>query len=366
MENLESLKDCHSKKHLGRIIPNLQLRDDSPTIYFKFQDQSIIEFEFCTGRQIPRAYGNRMALEFKNDLEYIESTKDICTFFFKDNSKIEIDINQFPCEWTKFPRNIGRIPRMIITTEESWYSYAIFNRNAFGANVAKIVDGCTEKSAMLFAHIRTIKYASEAEKQKFVDIINGKLGKSPIEGFQGNEIQLEYDSVLLTIAVHGFLTSLKTLLDNYAFLLACTIGLKSVGDFGKAKVNGKKISGGSIINALRNNCPKSYSSGKDLADIIEKHSNNWISNVVSIRDQAAHHTSISSYDKICLIAKRNINTNLFNIQFLPITIKDIELHIYFNEILKNLKTFLEETIEHIPGLIKSEINIDMYGEPFIQ
>jgi|GEM_PF-3796745 len=368
MKELESLSDSLAKKNIARIIPNVKSIEDSPTLHLDFLDGSFVEFEIKLGRQTPRAFGDakQMANDFNTDLDCISCTKEALTFHFKDKSRMDFNLIEMGANWTKYPRNVGGILKVKILTEESWSATSIFNRNAFASNVGKIVDGCADKSAMLFAHKNSIEYFCEIEKEKFLAVVNGKTtAKFRLDYLKEDSIQLEYNSILLTAAVQGFLVSLKALLDNYAFLLSSSIMLKSANSFGKSKVGGVNISGGLIVNALRKSCPKSYTFGNELSDVIERHSKDWISKTIEYRDQATHHSSISTFENICLIASKNKN-NIYELNFLPITINDVEVHIYFNGVLSNLRRFFSETLKYFPNCNKELVNVDNFGKGFIK
>lgn len=370
MKDLSALKDCSAKKYVGFIKPNIHTRMDSSTVYFELVDTSEIEFELRTGQQIPRVYAknaDNLGKELVSDLKHIECMSDKCSFHFMDGSKFDIVLEGLNLSWTKFPRNIGRIPRIIIASEEAWAALSVFIGNAFPSGVSKIVEGCSQKSAILFGHARTVVLASIHERSRFRDILNGNTNlPSPLIDFKGEEIQIELESILLDSAVHGFLISLKALLDIYALLVARTIGIKGGASFSKAKVGGVEISGGSLINTLRKSCPKSYSQGNELANVLEKHSNEWISNRVAIRDQATHQTHIQTYGRICIFAKKNSISGIYELNEYPITIEDVEINTYFNETLVNLKRFVCETIAFLPGVNINEMNMAHYGGSFIK
>jgi hypothetical protein len=57
--------------------------------------------------------------------------------------------------------------------------------------------------------------------------------------------------------------------------------------FNKGKVSGNTISGGRLVNWLRNSAPSESSAG-EIADITLNHSEIWITNAVEIRDDLIH------------------------------------------------------------------------------
>ena len=112
----------------------------------------------------------------------------------------------------------------------------------------------------------------------------------------------------LHLSIHSFLSSVKTFLDVVVQLIG-TEGLVS------AKIRGfnkeGNIIGGRLLKILENNATKSNKhEAKTLHDLIVKHKELWIDDVVKNRDLLVHPEGFSKIMFVFVLSEKNGNLNL--------------------------------------------------------
>jgi hypothetical protein len=99
----------------------------------------------------------------------------------------------------------------------------------------------------------------------------------------------------------GFVISVKALLDVMA-----TVWVKIADSntdtmtFNKGSVNGDTIAGGRLINWFRCTCNTKFENHAKVASTIEKHSREWITELVKYRDNFNHHGGIPNMIPLCV------------------------------------------------------------------
>jgi hypothetical protein len=355
------LKASAAAKHIENMIHHLEVKRDSPVWPIRFKDQSEFRFNLVEGRIAPRLHGSSgsMADACLKDIDVIEATQELCVFRFKDGTKAEIDLRQegLKVQWTKHPKIMGDMPQVIITSNEVWSVFSLFDPNAFPKNCAKLANGCANKAALIFSNFQFARDALSADTQRLLGILNNRDRQlNPLTGVSVDEIQFEYDSMGLTVAVNGFLTELKSFLDSYAFLMCKLTGAGSKADFGKAKVDaGDTLSGGCIINALRRKSPVGFTNGNVLADLIERRSREWMAKTVGLRDEAVHAVEIGSLRRVRGVARKLPGNALYTFEMLPVVIAETPLLEYFARVIEKLRDFIVETQAYLPGVNRDSL-----------
>jgi len=358
-----------SMRHIANMKPHLEMIEDSPTWKISFKDGSEIRFNLVVGKAaIPRSRGalGSMAELCRADIESIDVTEESCTIKFKDKSGMQFPLTQMPIKMTRNPKLFGEMPRLIIASEETWSSFALFDPNAYPPKCRTLADLCAGQAALLFFHVGRIREVIRIDGVALTDLLSGRNGRrSPLEGYPGNEIQAEHDSIALTVAVNGALAALKSFLDTFAFLISKLVGTGKHTDFGKAKVKGDSLSGGCIINSLRRNCPASYTRGGELADYIEEQSRTWIHRAVVFRDESLHAAGIKTLRKIRVLVGRRPGDAVFMLTLLPVVIDEIVVEDYFSTLVTNLRAFVQNVLRYFPEVTLDKLPGEQFGEFWI-
>ena len=357
-----------SMRHLTNMRPHLEMIEDSPTWKLLFNDNSQIQFDLVVGKATPRAYGNpeSFAEACRRDIASIDVTEEVCTVSFKDKSGMQFPLKQMPIKMTRHPKVFGNMPRLIVASEETWSSFALFDPNAYPQKCRTLADLCAGQAALIFFHVRQIQRVIQLDGIALTDLLSGRNGRrSPLEGYGGNAIQAEHDSIALTVAVNGALSALKSFLDTFAFLISKLLGTGKHMDFGKAKVKGDSLAGGCIINSLRRNCPASFKQGNQLADYIEAQSRAWIHRAVVLRDESLHAAGIKSLRKIRVLVERRPTDTVFGLTLLPVVIDETAIEEYFASVINNLRTFIQEVLRYFPDVTLEQLPGEKFGEYWI-
>lgn len=358
-----------SMGHLANMRPHLEMVEDSPTWKILFNDDSEIRFDLVVGKSaMPRTRGapGSMAELCRTDIASIDVTEKTCTIKFKDKSGMQFPLTQLPIKMTRNPKLFGEMPRLIVASEETWSSFALFDPNAYPPRCRTLADQCAGQAALLFFHVRQIREVMRIDGIALTDLLSGRNGqRSPLEGYGGEAIQAEHDSIPLTVAVNGALAALKSFLDTFAFLISKLVGTGKHTDFGKTKVKGETLAGGCIINSLRRNCPDSFTRGEDLANYIEEQSRAWIHRAVVLRDESLHAAGVKTLRKIRVLVNRRAGDTVFALTLLPVVIDETAIEEYFSSLINNLRAFVQGVLRHFPEVTLDKLPGEKFGEFWI-
>jgi hypothetical protein len=169
-----------------------------------------------------------------------------------------------------------------------------------------------------------------------------------------------YDGVSYQVALHGLLYALKSFLDVFSFFVAKYLkpDAKAIS-FGKGRVGGNKISGGSFINWLLNTKFDNFPSRDALADLLECHSRKWIDQAISYRDDLTHRTSIRGFiDMHVVLDHKRPYIKRENIDQ-PSMPDGTNLTQYSKFLVDSLMEFIVEVLEILPKVDRKLITCDM-------
>lgn len=158
-------------------------------------------------------------------------------------------------------------------------------------------------------------------------------------------------------ALQAVLFEIKAFLDLYSRLIMKLFdlaGIKgAIDDFGKGKVNGKSISGGSLINWLRNCVPTTDPYVARLADVIQRHSEEWISDAVSIRDTVGHRYEISGIKGLVVQLPMPLPQFPSTSVASPVMPTGEHLEDFAQVLIEKLFPFIDETVVLLPDVNRS-------------
>lgn len=251
-------------------------------------------------------------------------------------------------ECMEMPYNL--IP-VIIVGPESWKSFGILNPNAFSSDLKPDVMACADKLALISYSIQIIQKEIDRDVNKFIKELNyGDAFKDFIPDLQKPTIVI-YHNMSFQAGLQSFFIATKSMLDIYARIISKAIkpGSRLFG-FNKAKVGGKKVVGGSLLNFINQNAPKSYADKEKLIGILSSHIDNWISDVVKFRDKIVHEGQLTDLMKMCVPLSKKPQTIIKDEITLP-TIRDKgNVLEYCQLIQKNINRMLKETLVLLPNV----------------
>lgn len=178
---------------------------------------------------------------------------------------------------------------VLVVGKLSWKASGIFNPNAFPSVLRSTAMNCGDQLALIENSLGTTKALIEKQKIEFLEI----LKKDPsFKGFtpdpQKPAIAFYHNLSFLSHFLSFFLY-FKAFLDQYARIVSRLIDSRSsIFGFNKQNIDGRKISGGRLINWLRNSTPSNFANCCILADIFIRHVSEWVEEIVQIRDFLIH------------------------------------------------------------------------------
>jgi len=168
---------------------------------------------------------------------------------------------------------------------ESWKSLGILNPNAFSADLRSSAMVCADKFALVSHSIRIIQKAIDRDLEAFTKQLNHSAA---FKGFTPNPQKPPiaiYHNMSFQAGVQSFFITTKSMLDIYSRIISKAIVPKSnLFSFGKARFRGKRIPGGTLLNFLERNTTRSYADNGKLIGILLSHIDDWIGDVVELRD----------------------------------------------------------------------------------
>jgi len=245
--------------------------------------------------------------------------------------------------------------------------YALFNQNAFNTELKKLISSCALRAGIMRHHVLTIQPYIESDRAELVQLIKDHWDndfKLVLE--KDTEDQwIELSSLSYLSAIDGVLMSLKSLLDVYANVISKSFIPSQNLKFNRGNIEGgDKLAGGKLIKWLQGSIPvKDEKTANILADIITKHSREWITDVVEFRDKIVHDGEIrgliAAGTSLKIFAEHGFNPQLIRG---PYILDNQDIYEYCINILKNTNTFLEETISILPNVNLKLINFKKYGK----
>ncbi len=240
---------------------------------------------------------------------------------------------------------------LIIVSNERWESFSLFNSNAYPKFLNELVDSCGERLALIYYYVNLLNLEITSDRKCFLNELNKQLQNFTLK--DKLEYIVYYQGITYIASLHGTLYSLKSFLDVFINLNASLITNKIEQiSCHKKNINNRKLACGNFINWLRNLSHKNDNI-KNLTNIIEENSKNWITQAVNYRDILAHSGEIKGFKHLRLILQKN-KKNYTNEDILLPTMPDgTSVDTYCNEkILKNLIHFIKETLNLLPNINK--------------
>lgn len=240
---------------------------------------------------------------------------------------------------------------LVVVSPELWSAYAVFNPNAFATDLSSIVDSCSLRLGMLAALSTSLSLEVEREWQILEAELEADRGGLSNSVLESNVPIVAYADGLQYLGVlYSYLATVKSFLDVYALLMGKTIGRNITWSFKRGCVAQDDISGGPIINWLRRSAPKTLTSSGILAEAIEHHSRNWITELVRYRDIISHYSEIPQMRHLSVPLRRIIPIFDRNDRILPALPNGQELPQFSKDTIDKIRNFVGDTVIHLPGI----------------
>ncbi len=241
---------------------------------------------------------------------------------------------------------------VLVVGKLSWKSIGIFNPNAFPSKLRSTAMNCGDQLALIENSLSNTTTLIEKQKVEFLKI----LQKDPsFKGFTPNPqkpaIAFYHNLAFLTHFI-SFFVYFKAFLDQYARFVSRLIDSRSsIFGFNKQNIDGHKISGGRLINWLRNSAPSDCANCSKLAEIFIRHVIEWINETIQIRDSLVHSPYFLAEYSISI--PLNSSTSMLssdNLSPPKIPGTNVEILIYMEQALKSLYTLVYDTLPLLPNV----------------
>lgn len=249
--------------------------------------------------------------------------------------------------------------KIIVVRKFTGAAGRLFNGNAFPDYVAKEIDACLLRLALFLYHSDRLVHEIEEDLTKFLQTLHLHPSLSDLDAAVKSRPDLQLvaysDGLECMVCFHGVLYSLKSFLDTYAILICRLINPQTQPTtFGRKKINGKELSGAKLALWVRNNAPKSFANTEPLADMIIKHSGQWISLAISYRDVVAHYRDIEGMKHMHVSLKPTEPAFKTSDIVAPTMPDGQKIMDYCGSLFSNLGGFLDETLFLLPK-VKHEL-----------
>jgi len=241
--------------------------------------------------------------------------------------------------------------RIFMVGPESWKSLGILNPNAFSTSLKSSAMACADKLALVSYSTTIIQKAIDRDLEAFTKQINHS---TDFKGFTPNPqkpVIAIYRNMSLQVGVQSFFITIKSTLDIYSRIVSKAIVPKSnLFGFGKAPFRGKKIAGGTLLNFLERNTAKSCVENKKLIGIFLSHIDDWIGDVIKIRDDIVHTGQPSDLIEMCVPILKKPQEITKDEIILPAIRGKGNILEYCQHVRRNIDSLLEETLTLLPGI----------------
>jgi hypothetical protein len=180
--------------------------------------------------------------------------------------------------------------RIRFVGEARWSSFDLFNANAYPEKLHGLAETCGLRLALAVQQAGLVRQQQEDDLHHFMARL--KEVEEAVKQNTSMTFVAEYDSIELYSSIFNVLSTVKAYLDVYAQLICRLIDPTPTHmTFQRKKSNGGDLSGGRLINWLRNRRRDKEVLTNQLADILEGHSTRWVTNAVHLRDELNHYAA---------------------------------------------------------------------------
>lgn len=253
---------------------------------------------------------------------------------------------------------------------DNWAAQSLFNANAYPSSLKELVHSCAVRAGILRYHVRNVATYVKAERAELAHRITSlwdEQFRPVLEADDNADAFVQCSSSGYLSVLDGVLVSLKSLLDVYATVISRSFVPNQTLKFNRGKLKskgGNKLTGGRLIEWLRQSVPKMEAkSANVIADIITRHSEEWLTDAIELRDKIVHGGEIRALKPVATTL-RLFSESGFDPQALsgPYMHDDSDVQTFCEKIITNTGAFLEETIINLPGINMGLIGVGVYGK----
>ena len=197
--------------------------------------------------------------------------------------------NSLPPRWDK-----ENVLLMIPNRPGPSEAYRYFNPNVFPEHVEVFLRAAEDHWGVVLASGLLLDHQLAIDTRRFVSALKQHIAGGPGWIPRGWTVIGVSQSAAWRALFYGFLMSLRSMLDVMGSVWARVADPgTSCRGFHKGRISADQVSGGKLINWLRQSCPAQFMAASAAADTIERNSREWITEAVAYRDAIVHKGDIS-------------------------------------------------------------------------
>lgn len=241
---------------------------------------------------------------------------------------------------------------IVIVGPHKWSTFSAFNGNAFPDDLKSIVDSCATRLSLVSANVHALTYEVQTERVSFMNELNSD--RAQLSDGIASRPDLRFvayaDGAGYIAALYGLLSSARSFLDIYALLMGKLIGRHLSWSFKRGRVDGKEVSGGTILNWLNRSAPKDLAHAGELAHVIRSHVEAWIGTMVDYRDTVSHYSEIRGLTHMH-VALNNVPPLFIAETLDEPRMPDGMLIVEYGQFIKlSLRNFVSDTLSLLPNV----------------
>ena len=182
-------------------------------------------------------------------------------------------------------------------------NYNAYNVNYFPPHVETLLYRAMDLHGLVLLHGLNYPTHLAQDIKRFHSELSRRIKlKSSPRGWQQSPKQLAVCQLSSSSTTfYSFVISVKALLDVMATVwVRIALPSSERKAFSKRAIGDKVLAGGNLIAWFRNCCPSSFSNAIEASNIIERHSDRWVTELVQYRDNFCHHGGIPNSIPLCV------------------------------------------------------------------
>ncbi|MFC1877304.1 hypothetical protein ACFL2E_08565 [Thermodesulfobacteriota bacterium] len=242
--------------------------------------------------------------------------------------------------------------RVLVVGKFSWKSTGIFNPNAFPPELRSTAMNCGDQIALIENSLNNTNTLIENQKNEFLKILQKDPSFKDFTPDPKKPARAYYHNLKYLTDFISFFVYFKAFLDQYAVLVSKLIDSRSsIFGFNKKTIDGRKISGGRLINWLRHSTPSDCENCLQLAELFYQHVVAWIDEIIKYRDSLVHKPYfLAEYSISIPLTKPTSMLSLDNLDPPMIPGSNVELSLYMGQALKSLYALVYDTLTLLPNV----------------
>lgn len=248
---------------------------------------------------------------------------------------------------------------VVIVDPHFWSAAALFNPNAFPANVKGEAATCGDRLAILTHSAEIVRNEPGLDRLRLLKQIRSDPGFKDFKPRPDKPAVLYFHNLQFVSGLYSALIAFKSLLDLYSRLVARLLVPKAtVFGFSSGQYKGRNVSGGKFLRWIEGSTPQDFENRERLIATFLAHIELWIDQAVTYRDAVVHDGFIPGLTEVMVTLDKqlaNLNTEDLVLPTMPDGKAVTE---YCDYLIKQTRTLVAETLPLLPGVDSGHLVLD--------